>query len=97
MFARVSTIQVTPQRVGEAIKMFQEKAIPGVKAMKCFKAANFLVDRKTGNSKAIFFFDTEVNLKASSEPASQLRTQITQALGAKVLSVEEYEVAAQSW
>ena len=97
MFARVSTFQLAPQRVGEAITMFQEQAIPGLKAMKGFVAVNYLVDRKSGNGKVILFMDTEANLKASAEANNQLRTQITQAVGAKVISVEEYELAAQSW
>lgn len=99
MFARVATVQVPAEKVfdvSDAAKGFRDQTLPNVKKMKGFKHAYLLVDRKTGKGHAIFLFDTEANLKASADRASELRTQVTQAVGATVLAVEEFEVAYES-
>jgi len=96
MFARVTTVKVPVEKVSGAAKGFKDMALPEVKKMKGFKHAYLLLDRKSGKAHAIFLFDTEANLKASATRASELRAKVTQAIGAQVLAVEEFEVAAES-
>jgi heme-degrading monooxygenase HmoA len=97
MFARVSTILGKPERIEDGIRSYKEQVIPAVKKMPGFKQAFLMVERKSGKTIGITFWDTEKNLKDSTLAADKLRAQgakDTQA--AQPPMVEIYEVAAQS-
>jgi hypothetical protein len=96
MYARVTTLQVPMDKAGEAEKYFKEQVVPNFKQMRGFQRAFLLADKKTGKAHGVFLFDTEDNLKASAQRASELREKTIESLGARVLSVEEMEVIAES-
>ncbi len=93
MFARVTTLQGTPEKIEEAIRNFREQALPAGRNMKGFQGGYFLVDRKTGKGMSVALWDTENDMRASEEAADRLRAQIASAAGAQIVSVERYEVA----
>ena len=95
MFARVSTIMGRPERIDESIRLTRETIIPAAKKMKGFKGLYSLVDRKTGKEMAIALWETESDLKASTEAANRLRAQAVQTAAAQPATVEVYEVAVQ--
>jgi len=96
MFARVTIAQAEPDRIEAAIGNFREQVGAAAKKLTGFKGSYFLVDRKSGKIMGIALWDTEENLRASSEIAGQLRAGITKAAAAaKPPVVEIYEVAVQ--
>jgi heme-degrading monooxygenase HmoA len=97
MFARLSTIFGKPERMEDGIREYREQVIPAVKKMPGFKQAMLMVDRKSGKSVGITFWDTEKNLQDSSLAANKLRANAAQNTGsAQKPIVEIYEVAVQS-
>jgi heme-degrading monooxygenase HmoA len=96
MFARVTTTKGSPDKVDESIRHVREETLPAAKKLGGFKGMYLLVDRKTGNDLAITLWETEADLKASTEAANRLRAQATQAAGAtQPPKVDIYEIAIQ--
>ena len=81
MFARVTTIQGSPDRIDEAARMIREQVIPAARQMSGFMSAYWLADRQTGKGLAVAFWESEEALRASAAAMEQSRTQTTQALG----------------
>jgi hypothetical protein len=96
MYARVCTVQVPMDKLGDTAKFFKEQVIPNVKQSRGFQRVYQLADRKTGKTYGVFLYDTEDNLKASAQRASELRSKATESLGLRFSSVEEMEVIAES-
>jgi heme-degrading monooxygenase HmoA len=97
MFARVSTILGTPERLEDGIRDYKENVLPAVKKMTGFKQAILMVDRKSGKSVGITFWDTEKNLQDSTSAANKLRTQAGKTTGSvQPPMVDIYEVAVKS-
>jgi hypothetical protein len=65
MYARVVTGQFSPDKLDEAIQLWQEMVAPSVKQQKGFKNARFLVDRKSGKVTSMGLWETEADLLAS--------------------------------
>ena len=96
MYARLTTIQGTPEKIEDAIRVVQNDVIPGSKVLEGFKNGYWCADRTSGAMFALTLFDTEVNLKSSEAAASQLRKTSTEKLGFEVKNVERFEVIAQA-
>ena len=95
MFARVTTVQGSPDRVDEAARRIQEHAIPSVRQLPGFKGAYWLADRRTGKGLAVGLWESEEAMRASEAMIAQSRRESMEAIGATIQSVEEYEVIAQ--
>ena len=95
MFARVSTIEGSPERIDEAIRLDRETIVSEARKMQGFKGLYLLVDRKTGKQMSIALWETEADLNTSAEAAKRLRGQYVQADAAQPAKVEVYEVAIQ--
>ncbi len=95
MFARITTIQGTPAKLDEAIRLVENDVIPGAKVMEGFKGGYWCADRKSGIMLGLTLFETEKDLQSSEAAASQLRKTSTEKLGFEVKNVERYEVYAQ--
>ena len=95
MFARVTTIQAPPDRFDEGVRLIQERVIPAARQMSGFKGGYWMANRQTGKAVAVALWESEEARRASAAAMEQSRTQATQAIGATILSVEEYEVIAQ--
>ena len=54
-----------------------------------------MADRQSGKFIAVALWESEEALRASAAAVEQSRTQSTQAVGATIQSVQEYEVVAQ--
>ena len=96
MFARVTTVQGPVDRLDEAARMIQEQVIPAARQMSGFKGAYWLANRQAGTVLAVALWESQEALRASAAAMEQSRTQSTQAFGATIQSVEEYEVIAQA-
>lgn len=93
MFARVNRFQDDPANLDEAERIAEEKVVPQLDRIPGFVGVLSLVDRATGQSLAITFWDTEEALRASEAEAERLRGESAGHTGAEVRSVERYEVA----
>ncbi len=97
MQARISTIEGDGGKIDDALNVINEKVLPALKDLKGFTAANFLVDRSAGKLVAVAFYADETALEGSVEAVSSMRNEVADAMGGKVVSVESYELVAQSW
>ncbi len=101
MFARISTIQGSPERLEAGRQYFEERVLPVIETLDGFQGAYFLIDRKSGKTVRISLWETEEALQASAKAVTQVRSE-----GAEVARdwrdpfpgspvVEEFEVAVQ--
>jgi len=96
MHARVTKFEGSPEQTESFIKYTKETIIPAAKKISGFKGGYWLLDRTSGKGFSVTLFDGEAALKASEDSAAQIRTQATQAVGAKITGIERYEVVAQA-
>ena len=96
MFARVTTMQGPPDRIDEAARGLQERAVPFVRQLSGFKGAYWLADRESGKVVALALWESEEAMRASEAQIEQRRRESAQAVGAAILGVEEYEVIAHA-
>lgn len=96
MFARVSTMHASPERLEEGIRHVQSAPSPGDAGLAGFKGAFLLVDRERAKVMTITLWDTEQHVRESAAGADRLRAAIGQAFGISGPPVVEvYEVASQ--
>lgn len=97
MYARISTVEGDPSKIDDAVAVMNEKIIPTLKGLEGFSAVNFLADRSAGKLVAVAFWNDQAALEASVETVNPMRNAVADAMGGKVVSVESYELVAQSW
>ncbi len=95
MFARVAVVQGSPERYADAVRVINDRAVPGARQIPGLVAAYWAVDRSTGKGVTFTVYDTEESLKASEEVVRDLRERSVAEVGAKVLSVETYEIVGK--
>jgi hypothetical protein len=95
MFARVTVIQGSPEAYDQAVQAIQGQAIPGARQIPGLVSGYWALDRSKGKGVSFTVYDSEESLKASEEPVRQLREKAVAAAGAKVVSVETYEIVGQ--
>ncbi len=96
MVARVSNYEVPLQRLDEALEAF-EHVVEEIKESTGLHAAYVLMDKATGRTITISYWDNRETMEASRITASILRSDAVQALGGVQLNVDEYEVVARSF
>lgn len=67
MHARLLRMQIKPERIDEAVRIFAEEVAPGCRAQPGFRGAYFLVDRKLGECLPITLWETEGDMIATEE------------------------------
>lgn len=96
MFARMTTLQGAASKVADGIKAVQEEVIPGAQKMPGFKGMIALADRSSGKMLGITFWESEDAMRQSAEAANRLRSASAASGGAEVVSVEQFEVVADT-
>lgn len=92
MFARVSTIQGTPEQAEGATEMFRAQVLPAVAEMGG-KGGVLLLDRDNGKALSITVWESEEAMRESEERGNALRQQASEAVGATApAGVERFEV-----
>jgi hypothetical protein len=97
MQARISTVEGDPGKIDDALKVINDKVLPALKELDGFMAANFLVDRSAGKLVGVAFYGSEAALEGSADAVKTQRNQVAEAMNGKVVGIESYELAAQSW
>ena len=65
MYARVTELNMKPDKVEEAIEIYRKSVVPAAKSQKGFVGLYLLSDRPTGNGMAITFWKTEKDALAN--------------------------------
>lgn len=97
MHARITTVEGDAGKIDDAVAAINEKIIPALKGMDGFTAVNFLADRAAGKLVAVSFWQDEAALEGSAEAVGSMRNEVAELVGGKTVSVESYELIAQSW
>ena len=97
MYARVSYYTGSPQQIDSAISNWQDNVLPAVRRQMKESGIKdhgilFLVDRGSGKSLSMSFWETEDEMRASEELADRVRGDAARAGGGIVTAVERYEV-----
>jgi heme-degrading monooxygenase HmoA len=92
MYARVSTIEGSPDKVDDVTRQTQEQTLPQLRQMEGFRGFVALGDRQSGKMIGVSFWESEEALRASDEAASSVRSGAAEAADGIVAGVEEYEV-----
>jgi heme-degrading monooxygenase HmoA len=93
MFARVNRFQDDPANLDESERVAETEVVPQLKTIPGFQGVLSLVDRTSGESLAITFWETEEAMRASESDADRLREEIRDSTGSQVRTVERYELA----
>jgi heme-degrading monooxygenase HmoA len=92
MYARVTTIQGSPDKMDDAERYIQEQTLPQLRKMEGFEGFVSLGDRQSGKVLGVAFWESEEALRATEGAVSGVRSGAAEAAGGTVASVEEYEV-----
>ncbi|HYN36149.1 MAG TPA: hypothetical protein VEV82_04150 [Actinomycetota bacterium] len=94
MYARVSVVQGSPDKIEQGIDSFNSQVLPIVKGVAGYRAGFLLVDRKTGKGIGLTLWETEDARRQGGEAVDAARAATIAAMGGTVPPVEEYEVVA---
>ena len=97
MHVRMSTLQADSSRIDDGVAMINDKVIPTLKGLDGFTAGNFMADRSSGKLVGIVFWEIEEAMNASASALEPIRTAVADAMDGKIVSVEEFELVAQTW
>jgi hypothetical protein len=92
MHARLTTIEVPPDRMDDAPGVIQEQVLPQLQQMDGFKGFIALRDRGSGMVRGVALWESEEVMRTTDEAAARIRSGVEQATGGTVASVENYEV-----
>ena len=95
-YARRTVTKTSPDSLDTAIKVVQEQVIPAAQGIPGFMGGYWFADRATGDGVGFTFFDTKEALETSRPAADQIRTDAARAAGAEVVSVDHFEVLANT-
>ena len=97
MYARVTSGQLHPDKIDQAIRMYQESIVPALKHAKGFTSLLALTDRATGKGLVIALWETEAAMQAS-QTSGLYQEQVAKLahLLVSMPSVETYEVTVQA-
>ena len=92
MFARVSRLQEPIDNIDESVRQFREKIIPQVETMTGFLGLESMVDRATGETLSITYWESEDAMRDSEAEANRVREEAAQIAEGEIRSVDRYEV-----
>ena len=94
MHARLTTLQMDPGKIDDAIAGLEENDIPMFKGLDGFKGFSLMVDRSSGKCIGLSYWESEDAMKASEDAVKESRARAAEAGGASgEAEVDRYEVA----
>ncbi len=94
MHARVTTLQLQPDKIDDAVSGLEQNDIPMFKGLDGFKGFSLMVDRSSGKAIGLSYWESEDAMKASEEAVKDARAGAAERGGASAEpQVERYEVA----
>ena len=94
MYARVTVVQGSPDKVEQGIDSFNGSVLPAVKGVEGYRAAFLLVDRESGKGMGVTLWETEAARERGAEAVEAARAATIKAMGGTVPPVDNYEVVA---
>jgi len=97
MHARVTTVQIRPDKMDEAIGIYRDSVTPAAQQQKGFKGVLLLTDRNTGKGISVTLWETEADMTTgeSSGYFQQQLAKFKDIFGAPPVR-EQYEVSVQA-
>ena len=92
MHARVTTLEVPPDRMDDATRHVQEQVLPRLSEMEGFKGFVVLGSSQSGKLQGVAFWESEEALRATDQSVVPIREGAAEAAGGTVAGVEEFEV-----
>ncbi len=96
MYARVTDVQVSRDKIDEGITSFQDQVLKVAKDADGYRAAFLLVDRSSGKAIGMTLWESEENRNQADAVLREVRANTLQALGVDPSTVPDpdlYEVA----
>jgi heme-degrading monooxygenase HmoA len=98
MHARVTTIEMNPERVDEAISQVEEQDLPTWKDLDGFRGFTLVVNRSTGEVIGTSYWDSREQMDASEQAVADSRQRAAETGGSTTEpEVERYEVALDTF
>ena len=94
MYARVTVVQGSPEKIDQGIEAFNDGVLPAAKSVDGYKAAFLLVDRQTGKGMGVTLWDSEEARRRGAQAVDEARAAAIKAMGGSIPPVEEFEVVA---
>ena len=92
MFARVTMVEGSADKVDSGIQSFQDGVVPAVKGVDGYRGALLLVDRSSGKGIGMTLWETEDARARGAEAVAQARQAALEQMGGGTPPAEEYEV-----
>jgi heme-degrading monooxygenase HmoA len=93
MHARVTTLELDPGRVDEAVRQLEEDSLPRWKEMDGFKGFTLIADRSSGKALGTTYWETADAMRASEDAMKEDRRRAAETGGASADPVvERFEV-----
>jgi heme-degrading monooxygenase HmoA len=93
MHVRITTLQMQPDKIDDAVAGLEQNDIPMFKGLDGFKGFTLAVDRSSGKAIANSYWESEEAMKASEEAVKQARADAASTGGASAEpQVERFEV-----
>ena len=94
MHARVTTLQLDPGKIDDAVAGLEQNDIPMFKGLDGFKGFTLAVDRSSGKAIGLSYWESEDAMMASEEAVKDARAGAAERGGASAEpQVERFEVA----
>ena len=93
MFARLTRLGGSPERMDEGLRHLRERIIPRVQQLDGYNGFIALGDSETGEVIGISLWESERAYQATEEEANRLRAETAEAMGAAIAGLEGYEVS----
>ena len=97
MYAGVVVVQVLPDRMDEAIRIYRESVVPAAQQQNGYRAHYLLTDHESGKCISIGLWETEADMTATkASGAYQERVAMLKDVLAAAPIREDYEVSVQA-
>lgn len=98
MYARVTTIQMSPYRMDEAINLIREQIVPAAQQQDGFRGYLMLVDRGTGKTVVITTWEQEGDRQVTGANSGYYRDAIGKVVPflTDAPQIEDLEIAVQA-
>jgi heme-degrading monooxygenase HmoA len=98
MHARLSTIQMDPARIDEAVSEFEEQDLPTFRQIDGFRGFTLLLDRTSGKVVGTSYWDSREQMEASEGKGDRARQRVADRGGSQSPpAVERFEVALDTF
>lgn len=92
MFARVHTLETTPEQHDQGLKIVRDELLPWLRDSTGFRGLIRLAAREGGKTMVVTLWADEESLRASAEVGAHLGGLTASTTGATRLALEEFDV-----